>query len=413
MAAPDSVNRTPQRRTEETTFRSSMTSRQGHVAGRVVQGRIANVNMVNYTVDVVAQFDRNWWFNIRVASPYQHWSNGEGFFAVPEVGAVVMVTLPSDSSPPFVSAFVMPPENVPDASAPDAPNGTASHGNVPKYPTAVTFAGGRKAYTPGTLGMTGRDGQFVLLHRGGVLEVGATELAQRIYIPLANHVLDVSQRYSHHNVGGAVLWGMQEGPGLTDFPTTEVKTFRVMANDQYATVRIQRGNVLNPLTPEHPLPDTIVYEVAIIPTGFNADTGDLANTAAAGQVTYQFAFDQKGNCSMSVSGDVFAHCRKTLTLDVDGTLTVNGQADALLTFKNGVTLDGGSFATVRGGIVRLGAGTQSVARKGDLVTTKAAVIPLKCVILFPTTPAASGPCTLQILDSMGGVIVTGNDNVRA
>lgn len=413
MAAPDSVNKSPHGRINETRFRSSMTSREGHVPGRIAQGRIVNVNMNNWTVDVVSVFDRYYWFNVQVGSPYQNTFAGEGFFVVPEVGSSVMIALPSDSSPPFVLTFVMPPEKITDTSTSDAPTGTRSHGNNPQYPTDVTFAASRPPYTPGTLGMTGRDGQFVLLHRGGVLQLGATPVAQRIYIPLANQVIDMSQRYNHHNVGGAVLWGMQEQQGATNFPTTYQQTFRVMAGDQYATVRIQAGNVTSPLAPEESLPETVVYEVAVIPTGFNADSGDVASAGAANGVTFKYALDAGGNISMTVAGEVFHHYQNTVTINVDKTLTINGSADGAMTFQNGFTLDGGDFVTIKGNIVRLGAGSQAVARKGDLVTSKAATIPLKCLITFPSTPAASGPCMLQILDSIGGVISTGNDSVKA
>jgi hypothetical protein len=411
---PDSVNRAMQKTVRETAFRNSWTAKQGHTPGTTAQGRITNVNMKNWTVDVISVFDRYRWLNIQVGSPYQNTFAGEGFFVVPEVGSCCMVVHPSDSTAPYVSSFVMPSETVSDSSASDAPTGTRSHGNNPQYPSDVTFAGSRPAYTPGTLGMTGRDGQFVLLHRGGVLELGASSVCQRIFIPLANHMIDMSQRYYHHNVGGAVLWGMAEGPGQTNFPTTNIQTFRIMANDQFATVRIQTGDVLNPIPDSSGvITDTVVYEVTVIPEGINADSGDLASAAASKAVTYRYTIDKSGNVSMVMSGDVFQFYKKSFTISAVGTIAFNGEADGVMTFKNGLTVDGGDFATIKGKIVRLGAGSQAVARKGDLVVSKAATIPLKCLITFPATPATSGPCMLQILDSIAGVITTGNDNVKA
>jgi hypothetical protein len=417
MPAPDSINRTGQREPRESTFRNSATSREGHVPGRIVQGKIVNVNMKNWTVDVLGAHDRKRWFNIQIGSPYQNTFAGEGFFVVPEVGSVCMVALTSDSSAPFLLTFIMPPEKITDTSASDAPTGTRSHGNNPQYPTDVTYAGGRPNYTPGTLGMTGRDGQFVLLHRGGVLQLGASPLAQRIYIPLTNLVMDVSQRYAHHNIGGAILWGMQEGQGQTNFPTTQVQTFRVMANDQYATVRIQRGNVTSPLSDSSGvIKDTVVYEVSVIPLGFNADAGDVASASAAGAVNYRYTIDKSGNVSVVVAGDVFQTYAKTLTMNVTGTFSVNGQADGAMTFQKGFTLQGGDFANIQGKIVRLGAGTTGVARKGDLITIPANFpkgVPLQCMITFPSTPATSGPCTIQWLTAIGGAISTANDAVKA
>jgi hypothetical protein len=229
-------------------------------------------------------------------------------------------------------------------------------------------------------------------------------------------MIDMSQQYAHHNVGGAILWGMQQGPGETDFPTTNIQTFRVMANDEYATVRIQTGDVTNPI-PDNSgvITDTVVYEVTIIPGGINADSGDLASSAAAKSTTYRYTIDKSGNLSMAVLGDAFHYYAKTLTISVVESFTLSGEADGAINFQNGLTINGGSFVTIKGKLINLGSATQAIARKGDFVTIPAngpAGVPMPCMIVFPTTPAASGPCTLQWLMPIGGAITTGNDAIK-
>src|ERR1035437_6381596 len=113
-----------------TKFRNSFTSKEGHGPAIIVQGSIININLTKWTVDIHAQYDRKNYYGIQVSSPYLHHSNGEGISCFPEVGATAMVCLPSDSSPPFVIAYVMAPETV-DDSAPDAPAGTSSHAQQP------------------------------------------------------------------------------------------------------------------------------------------------------------------------------------------------------------------------------------------------------------------------------------------
>ena len=123
-------------------FRNSFTHKEGVDEALILQGRVHNVNVVKWTVDIITQFDRKKYFNIQVGSPYMHHSNGEGIYAVPEVGATCMVCVPSDSSPPFVLAFTMAHELVDDASD-DAPAGTNSHGASVPNATDASFAGGR------------------------------------------------------------------------------------------------------------------------------------------------------------------------------------------------------------------------------------------------------------------------------
>src|SRR5690348_8626638 len=108
-----------------TEFRTSFTSPEGLGKTNIFMGRVVNVDLVNYTVDVFSQFDQIRMLNIPVGSPYSHPNRGDGFTAVPEVGSKCAVCWPGDSSPPFVLAFVMPHETVPLAGSEDeAPAGT-------------------------------------------------------------------------------------------------------------------------------------------------------------------------------------------------------------------------------------------------------------------------------------------------
>ncbi len=408
--AAQSVNANRSGDKSNTTFRSSMTSKEGHTAGKIIDGKVVGVNLVNWTVDVASTYDRHKYLNIQVGSPYLHFSNGEGFYAIPEVGAKCMICLPSDSSPPFVLSFVMPVEKVTDAGTADAPQGTGGHGGVMKNATAARFDGGRPRGKPGDIGVRGRDGNFVILHRGGVLQIGANELSQRMYIPLDNHMLDISERYSHHNVGGSILWGLAEG--RQDSAVAECETYRVFADDKYADIRITKGFVANPIDPENALPARVVYEVVVGPKKFNADSGDVGDAGA--EVTYKFALDREGNISTTISGDVFCHIKKKLTLKIDDALDVTGKS-ASLRFDDGLTLDGGSSTTVKGDIIRLGSGTQAVARKGDFVSTKV-MVPVLATILIPAPliPGVPTPlCLISFQQNLGGVITTGNDRVKA
>jgi hypothetical protein len=400
---------------EQTTFRNTMTSREGQTPARVVQCRVINVNINNYTVDVISSFDRHRYYNIQVGSPYLHYSNGEGFTCLPEVGATCTVCLPSDSTPPFVLGFLMPFQKIDDASTPDAPQGTVAHGAPVPYPSAVTFAGGRVRAKPGDIFCRGRDGNFIVLHRGGVLQIGATELSQRIFIPLDNRVLDISENYAHHNVGGSIVWGLQEGAGKAKLPTPYVETFRVYANDKYADVRISKGNVFAPLSGAGGLSGDVVYEVAISPGGFNADSGDAVSAETSRGLVYHVGVDRAGNGTILVSGTLTGRFKKAVTVDFDQDLTLRGKTNIVINAQDSATFNGGKLTHVQGDLVRLGAGEKAVARKGDPVLCTVGPPGILTTVIFPSLPIPGpNPGTLIIFTQpLAGTISAGNDKVRA
>jgi hypothetical protein len=391
-------------------------------AAHIVQGSVVNTNTVKWTVDVIAQYDRKKYFNIQVGSPYLHHSNGEGIYVMPEVGATVMVCIPSDSSAPFVLAFLMAFEKVSDSSA-DAPLGTTTHGTPPKTPTDATFAGGRPPINPGDIWFRTRDGNFVILHRGGVLSLGATELAQRIYIPLRNQVIDISENYSHYNAGGAETWGLQDGPSLTKYPAQHLETFRVFANDKYADVRIAQGRIFNPMAE----PDggalqsqagitggddnPIIFEVAVSPQGFIAESGDAASSATPKNSVFRFIFDRSGNTFLRCEGNFVGKVTGALTLKLGSDFSIEAAGAGQLTAQNGLDIDGNTFVNIKGQIIRLGAGQLPVARKGDLIAMDLISAPI--IIQFSSTPVSGVPlpCTLTTVASLVGSIETGNEEV--
>jgi hypothetical protein len=406
-------------------FRTSFTQKEGHVAARVIQGSVLNVNLKNWTVDILAQYDRKYYFNIQVSSPYLHHSNGEGIYVMPEVGATAMICLPSDSSAPFVLAFIMPTETI-DASADDAPAGTTSHGQMPPNPTDSSYSGGRPQAQLGDIWMRTRDGNFVILHRGGVLQVGATGLAQRIYIPLNNLITDISENYEHHNSNGSIVWGLQEGPSQTQIASQYMQTYRVFTTDQYADIKLAVGRVYNPIAEpdggqtlaltevgegdDPPGTNPIIYELTVSPMGFVAESGAIVGPSTISESVMKFTFDRMGNTLLRTEGNLTVQVAKQLTFLLAQPVSFQAQQSMSMAAKTGMDIDGGEYAAIKGTTVRLGAGARSVARVGDMVT-----IPMTTPIsiTFASTPQAGQPAVGVITVPLAGAISTGNANVLA
>jgi hypothetical protein len=312
----------------ESKFRSSGTLPQGYGAAHIVQGTIVNVNAKNWTVDVRAKFDRKLWPGVQIGSPYLHFNQGEGLYIMPELGAKCEVCLPSDGTQPFVICFIAPLESrgaeikeaedgTPELVSPD---GAAKPNNV-----TASFAAGRYDAKPGDIVARTRDGNFLILHRGGVVQIGATSLCQRIFIPLENLMLDVSERYEHYNAGGSINWGLHPGDSEED-PTQFAQTFRVYAGDKFADLRIAAGKVYQPVG-EKDGDETVaklqeldiaqgeptVFEVALAPDGFLA-SGEPSDKSVHQRTYLRLMFDRKGGFFGRIEGNAYLYCRKKLVI---------------------------------------------------------------------------------------------------
>ncbi len=367
--------RAPSRR-----FRSTFTTPEGLGKTDIFMGHVTNVDLVNHTVDVVSQFDQLRVLAIPVGSPYQHSNRGEGMTILPEVGSKAAVCWPGDSSPPFVLGFVMPHETIPNAGVSEEdPSGTGSHGSTNQSPTAASYAGGRPVGKPGDMYLRGRDGNFVILHRGGVLQIGSNELSQRIYVPLNNLVMDVAENYIMHNSGGSIRWGIQDGEGESQLPAEFKQTFRVYANEKYADIRIAAGRVHDPVpeTDEDGLIDQelaavgktepVVYEMTLARNGFNAEDNSQAPNAA-NLVKLRFVFDRVGNAFMRLDGNVGVLCKKHLRVRVKEQAEIYADSTFNLTVASDARVQVGGSFEITAKVTRFNGGDKPVAHVGSQVS---------------------------------------------
>jgi len=430
---PDASNRT--------SFRTTPFYPAGGVGAFIHEGKIININMTNWTVDFVTQFDAKFYLGVQVSSPYLHSNTGEGFSAFPEVGAKCLLCIPSDGPPPFILAYIMPMETIGDTSTEESPAGTASSGGIPST-TAATFSGGRSKAKPGDITVRGRDGNFVTLHRGGVLQIGATELAQRIYIPLDNLITDISENYHHHNTAGSINWGIQQGAATSDHATYHKQTYRLFAEDQKATIRVlssgnnddylgeptgdagQTSN-LNQLNIGIPKVSPIVYEVVVSPEHFDAESGDPDDKAKESSVL-RFFFDKQGGAFLRSESSVLLAIEKKLKVTVKGDILLETKGSFSLTAAGRMSINGSTGVAIdSNGKVVFKGGKQPIGRVGDTVIVPIPAATLMVTNLSAITGAVSGAtCTLppgalklaltQVLPvNVNAIISTGNPDILA
>ena len=418
MTLPDRNQTSEIDPTQRSAFRSSWSQPEGVVGALIMEGKVVDVNLKLWTVDVISQHDQKWWLNIQIGSPYMHSNNGEGIYIMPDIGAKCHVCVPSDGPPPFVMDFIMPQETIPQAGTAEEPEGR--DGGT----SDATFAGGRVRPKSGDIYIRGRDGNFCILHRGGVLQIGCTELAQRIYIPLQNLITDISQNYRHYNSGGSLNWFLAPGESETNPATLHRETYRLLAGDEKATLRITRGLLKDFMTE----PDggaqsdidqlgmanddnPIVWEVVIAPESFGADTGSLEENAAK-NTKLRYFFDKAGNAFMRSEGSVLLFVRKKLRLVAKDSISISTTKDFSIAAKTKGRIDGGSLLELTAKVTKINGGSKPVAHVGSVV---------EMTMILPLTglPAAPGaPVVIPPVDPITGMpvkfkgtIVSGNSTV--
>lgn len=384
----DPVNDSP------TKMRTSMTRGYGGTPAYIHEGRILNVNMVNWTVDVFSQFDMKYYPDIQVSSPYLHPNRGEGIYVMPEINAKCLVCIPSDGPPPFLLAFIATQER----SGQDPDDNTDSTGGL----GASTYASGRPRAKPGDIFLRGRDGNFMILHRGGVLQVGATQVAQRIYIPLRNLITDVSQNYEHFNTGGCINWGISAGE-QGDNPETEWRqAFRLFANNEMADIRLSVGRVHQPIPePSGNAGETsnlnqlgigtdennpICLEFAVSPGAFNGETAAPDIPTAQGGTKLRFFFDRKGGVFLRSESSVLLRVKERLRIKADKGIDLETDEDFNISAgkKGRITAKKNLDIGTEGGIISMNSGKYPVARVGSVVEVTFSVPELAKAVLAPS-----------------------------
>ena len=328
--------------------------KSGDGTARIETGTVANVNVRSLTIDWVSQYSGKQIPDVQVMTPYLHYNNGEGFTCVPEVGAICALCWPTDDDPPFVLGFLSGPElegadfskfideklvepGVESEEDMDAQNVTSSGGSTAPVsnPSDASFRAGRPILNPGDMLWQGRDENFVVLRRGGVLQLGSTNICQRAYIPVLNYIRDFCENYELNTAAGSLSWTVkrQEGDTSGNASTEYELVAREFAQDKKASIKVLLGSLDDATTP--PGGDKTFIEVTIAPQQIDPNSGEVS-----GKDMFVLRLDKAGN--------MFVHQAGTRTEEIDGDLsmTVKGNEDRAVTGNQTVQADGNQVITV-------------------------------------------------------------------
>lgn len=276
---------------------------------------VIDVHKNNYTCSVITVHSSKRFDDVQLGSPYFHNANGEGFSVLPEVGAFCKICRGSDTTPPFILCFIAIP-GMRESSDGTPTRSTAEGGST----TDVSFKGRRIDLQPGDQSWSTRDENFVILRRGGVLQIGSTDLAQRIYIPVGNFIHDVCENYAMDSLGGNLRWNVERvenDPG-GNAPITYALSLNEFAQDEKASIMVRH------MPPGDAEGDNkSAWEVVVAKNKIDRQTGDYSDETYFMQVMF-------GGKKTEVTADYELHVKGKYTVSVDGDMELKSQGKALL-----------------------------------------------------------------------------------
>lgn len=148
----------------------------------IEKARVIAVDIKQFTVDVRTENTYKNWPDLPFMVPYCHPAQGEGLNFMPEVGSSCWICMASDNQEkPFVLGWGMTHES-------------------------GSYRSGRELLNPGDLHFAGRDGNFIFVRRGGIIQLGATPVCQTVYLPIRNILQQFCENYELHTPGGDLTW---------------------------------------------------------------------------------------------------------------------------------------------------------------------------------------------------------------
>jgi hypothetical protein len=284
------------------------------------QARVLDVDIASYSVTVATEFSQKPLSNISFAVPYLHPYNGEGIYFMPEVGSLCWLAEPSDGNMPFILAW----------------SAAQNEGD---------FRAHRHDLNPGDIYLGTRDENFMILRRGGVLQIGATGLCQRIFLPINNTIRDMCENYELHSLGGDLTWNIARTEKTdTGKQQALLKLYaREFANDPKAIAELEIGS--------HGDKDKTILSLIVKDSGASGGAAKVTlKMDKEGTVTWDIkknlSYKVEGDYSLAVTGEIAITGKKSMTtkttekfkVEADGNIDMKTKATAYLEASSGIKL---------------------------------------------------------------------------
>lgn len=319
-------------------------TKSNFVAAQIMLGRVIDVNVAKYTCSVAPEFgagNAQIQTDISFATPYQHFYNGEGIYFMPEVGSVCWLCFPSDHNRPFILGWGSPNE--------DSGNGS-------------NFRSRKRDLNPGDIYLGTRDENFIYLRRGGVVQIGATPLAQRMFLPLGNWIKDFCENFGLYVLGGDLEWTIARSEKTVDGQRPALLKLRAkeFASDKNAIAELEIGS--------HGESDPTILTLRIKASGSDGAAAKFSlkidkTGKTVWEVEETVSWDVKGEWVVTAAGGISFSSKTQFEAEAP-VAKLHGTVSAELSSDGAVTLSAPQIAIgAAGGAVALGGGVGGPATR--------------------------------------------------
>jgi hypothetical protein len=298
-------------------------------------------------------------------------------YIMPEVGALAWLCRPSSGKfgAPFLMGFQAPYDE-----------------------DNASFRSGRQTLNPGDMMLRTRDENFIILRRGGVVQIGATPTAQRIYVPIRNFIQDFCENYQLFTFGGEMTWITERDDQTTEGNAPTKLTYKVKstANEPEHVLELTMGS--------HGEDDPVKLQLQVYSDGTeNRELKADLKITNEGDVIWDVEQDflvnakrdmafitEEGNQTFECAADYLATAGGKMNLESKGDWTGASEAKAQVV--------GGTEAEIDAPLIKLGAGAQSepVPRGQKLASLLSSMITQ--IAAFTYVPAlAPAPAAVPVI----------------
>ena len=291
--------------------------------GKFHLATITDVDFVNQTVAVACDNHKEP-SDVQVASLLSHPSHAGGVHVFPEVGARCYLFESADNSS-FILGFVQDPEQRTQRVEDD--NGELLDIDTDSGPNAT---GLREPLEPGDILLSTRDKNFVVVRRGGMIQISSTPICQRLYIPVQNVIRDYFVRYEGRSPSAAITMGPavtaladEDEDVLNETPCVVAYSFKSHAQDAQYAVEIRYGSLTDQSLDSRAGDGKHVFGAAKRSAGLGVlpsnNPGALSVTIFspdADAVRYTFQISREGDVLAIVAGDIHVEAGASLFVKV-------------------------------------------------------------------------------------------------
>lgn len=202
---------------------------EGSAEVGVRRAKVLSVNKVKYTCTVQSEIDNQIIEDIPI-EPISLNTEGGGSYWMPETNGLVWMCHPSTESTPFIMSGATAPKQLNEDPEEDPTDRRMNRPVVGEGDFVVAQNG------------TGK----IILRKGGIVEIGASETALRRYIPLTNLIEEFSQNWRHNNAAGLmelVCRDRDETYGSERTPAEFKFNLREFCEDDFPMMDLRIGRI--------------------------------------------------------------------------------------------------------------------------------------------------------------------------